>query len=177
MPNIIPYSFVTQTLSESGDGSTSASGAQSNIYDGNTGTYRLFEAHTGGDGVCNSYQTFECNWTAGLTVTNVYAYTQQGTYGGNYKQSGRYYYTYLKINGSWTLIDSRSVFDSQGSNTWYYETWESNQVGLWTNVTGARLYLHGYAYSYEGDRQQYSRLYMNEFNVNANLAAGNVQII
>ena len=181
MPTIIPYSWVTKSLTETPQSDrgydTSVSGTQANIYDGDIGTYRMFRVHSGGDGWVKGYQTLECTWAPSLPISSIYAYAQQGTYGGNYKQSIRLFEVDLKINGTWTSIDSSQTTDSQGSNVFYTQTYERTLNAGWKNVTGARLYLYGFAYSYEGDRQQIVQLYMNEFQVNANLNSGLAYII
>jgi len=119
-------------------------------YDRDTDTYREYYAKHTGDGSVTTTLTHEHTWTDARTISRVYAKMGQATYGGNYKDSHRTYTVYLKISGTWTSVDTSTTTDSSGSNTKYSETRTVDETTGWSDVTGIKVELSGYAYSYEG---------------------------
>lgn len=166
--DLVPQSGTSKSInpSSSGASDTSQSGSLGNIYDGNNGTYYMQYAHHGGDGSVDGYLTFDATWTDAKTIYQVYVNGTIQMDGGNYfdaRGSELDFTVYLKINGSWTSIASTGNIQngkaSDGASPYNYV----NTInGTWNNVTGVRFYLHSYASSYEGNRNQYCWLYCNE---------------
>jgi len=168
----------TKTLNYSGNGGDGAysitpSGAQSYIYDSNTGTAFGVLGYHYSDGWVYITLDFSAEWVGACKIWRIYCISQLQTYGGNYRtdwtpngQGGyRLYYIQLKINGVWTMIDSYSLTDGLGSNQWGYENYNRDISSGWENVTGIRLHHQHVSYSYEGDRYQHARYYLSELNV------------
>lgn len=159
----------TKTLTYYADHEQSIAGAQANIYDYSTGTSFGILGHHGGDGDVNIYLNFTATWTSPCTVKRVYCVSQLATYGGNYRDDGqggkRNYWIQLLINGTWTTIDQYYIKNALGSNRWGYEDYNRDLTTGWNNVTGVTIHEDCNSYSYEGDRQQYARYYLYEFNV------------
>jgi len=162
--DIIPKTYVTKSaVGEATSGSGSYSGVIENIYDGSTTTYYQYQIYHEGDGDATGTLTFDAVWVKPIRIHRVYVYSTQGTYGGNYKQSNMTFRIFLRIGGTWTMINEWVINEAGfGSNVWAWRTYERNLTTGWDNVTGTRHYMYGYSYSYEGDRRQYTTHRMHE---------------
>ena len=131
---------------------SSFTGDFANAYDGSNATFReLYLKHTG-DGFIDGNLTHTHTWTTPRHVDTVNWKTGLSSAGGNYKENDFTTYIYIQTNGSWTLIDS-DTFNTPGAGSceWYSETWTDSSSTGWDNVTGLRVVMDGYAYSYEED--------------------------
>jgi hypothetical protein len=168
---MIPLAQVTKSLSNTSAqaSDTSLSGSVSNIYDGNNGTSILWYVHHGGDGSVDGYLDFQCTWVKPKTIYNVYGNGTAHMDGGNYftdRGSEFDFSTYLYYGGGWnTIAASGAIYNGKAGDGAQPYNWISNVSGQWDNVTGARFYMHVLSSSYEGNRQQFGWLYMNEFAV------------
>lgn len=159
--DIVPLTYASKSLTPSiVQGSGTGSGTIGLVYDVNTSTYYQYQIYHGGDGSAEGSLTFDATWVKPCTIYSVYTYSSQFASGGNYRNFNFTYTTYLKINGSWTQVDTHT--NTNGADTQVYE--KTTSTG-WNIVTGIRHYLHGYSYSYEGDRQQYATLRIHEVRV------------
>lgn len=169
LTNMIPLTHVTRTLSptSSGASDTSSSGSIGNIYDGNNGSNYLWYVHHNGDGTVEGYLDFQVTWAKARTIYNVYANGTAHMDGGNYftaRGSEFDFSTYLYYSGGWnTIAASGAIYNGKAGDGAQPYNWISNVNGEWAGVTGARFYMHVLASSYEGNRQQFGWLYMNEF--------------
>jgi hypothetical protein len=137
-------------------------------YDRNDSTYREYYAKHSGDGSVTATMTHEHTWVYPKSIADIYVKMQQATFGGNYKDSKRRYIVSLCIDGEWTEVYNQFYDDAAGSNSIYTETKTVTSATGWDNVTGIRVYLNGYAYSYEGTRRQEVWLRVFEAQCNTN---------
>lgn len=167
--DIIPRAQTTTALTQGGaDISTSTeTGAKEDIYDGDNSTYYEWYVHHGGDGNVTGWVNLDATWAADKTITKAYFYTQYKMTSGNYQVLTIKITTSLKIDGVWTVIDNLSQAGSPD-----FTTYTKTVTGPWEKVTGARLYMEGYAYSYEGDRNQRVWLRANELQAYYNVKSG-----
>lgn len=167
--DVAPLAAVTKSWSYYATSEQSTSGSGADAYDHNAGTAFGCLGHHGGDGSVEVALQLELTWAVPCKIYRVYGNVYLQTYGGNYRDDGnggwRHYYIQLRINGVWTTINQYDIKDALGSNQWGYESYVRDLTTGWDNVTGARIYSYVHSYSYEGDRQQFGRLYLYEFNV------------
>jgi hypothetical protein len=149
--------YHTETTDSDAD-ETSFEGDQDDGYNRDNSDYRQFYGKHNGDGTVTIELTHEHTWDDERDIDSVTVKSGIGTYGGNYKDNDFYSKTYLKVSGSWTLIKTRTITGGQGSNQWYYKDWEDTTTTGWSNVTGIKVEMYGWAYSYEGNRRQEAKL-------------------
>ena len=180
---IIPYSFVTKSISlqqatstgnwanSGGTYDTATGGSLPETYDSNEATYLRWYAHHNGDGAIEARMQTDYVWTFPIQVTSCYFSTYMGTFGGNYKNGEMHNYLYLRINGVWTqvLYNGQGNMQGIGSNTAAWRSWTASSSAGWTGVSGIRMYCYQQSYSYEGNRQQWVDMHMNEVTVLGNV--------
>ena len=150
-------------------GSETIIGTPALAYDSNFATDYEYKTSHGGDGSCEGNVTLTYTWSTPMRITRVIAKEEQSTYGGNYKQSQRTYQISLLISGVWSLIQDVYTADGAGSNSEYIDTINFDDSSGWNVVTGIKCYMRGMAYSYEGDRQQWSGLRIYELQAWGNV--------
>lgn len=156
----------TITPNQSGASDTSQSGGISNIYDNNVSTNYFYYAHHGGDGSVDGYLTFDSTWTNAVIIQQLVVNGTIQMDGGNYfgaRGAELDFYVQLKIGGVWTTISNTgAIANGKAGDGAQPYNWTPTINGPWSNVTGIRFYMHAFATSYEGNRNQYVWLYMNE---------------
>lgn len=160
MVNIVPKSWVTHTPSRSTDGAETDYGSGPETYDEDFGTYYGLEGHHSGDGSVTVNLTDEHTWTDPRTIYRFRIKSYWDASMGNYPSWNWSIKVYLRESGTWTeeysLTGSGAAADPAPITT------DQTVDGEWADVTGIKVVLYGYAYSYEGDRNQYTWLYMYE---------------
>ena len=106
LTNIIPLSYVTQSLTPTSTGAsdTSSSGVIGNIYDGNNGTNFLWYVHHNGDGTVEGYLDFQVTWVKPKTIRNVSANGTAQMDGGNY---------FIAVGGKQLHLQAQSIMEKQ----------------------------------------------------------------
>ncbi len=164
---ILPETTKNLSPTSSGASDTSQSGSIGNIYDGNPSTNFLWYVHHNDDGTVEGYLDLQATWVKPRTIYRVYANGTAHMDGGNYftdRGSEFDFSTYLYYGGGWQNIAASGVIRNgkAGDGAQPYN-WISDVSGQWDSVTGARFYMHVLSSSYEGNRQQFGWLWMNEF--------------
>jgi hypothetical protein len=153
-------------ISVESDNPTALVGEEGMLWDMNANTGFIQTASHGGDGSVRASISVKATWSTPCTISQVNVLARQTTYGGNYKQSTREYRLYLQVGENWVLVDQKlPALDGQGSNTTYSEDQSLSLGTSWQNVTGVWVDLVGFAYSYEGDRQQIVSLGVIELQI------------
>lgn len=141
-------------------------GAQNNIYDGDPNTLFEYYVHHGGDGSVDGYIDFEVTWAQPKTIYNATAKGSIQMGGGNYfgaRGSFVEFHFQLYYNNTWNSLYDYNQPKGNGTQDGDPPVnWNLNFTGVWPGVTGVRAYMHGFASSYEGDRNQYIWMYLNE---------------
>ncbi len=164
--NIMPQSYVASSYVATSSSSKTITGSAANVADGNDSTYLRSYCRHGGDGSLTATLYSEHTWSYPITVYRARGKFRMGTYGGNYKDGDMRWRLYLKIGGTWTIVKDEYLNTyREGSNSWAYKDRTLDISSTWANVTGARAWCYGNAYSYEGDRQQLLDQYIYDLSI------------
>jgi hypothetical protein len=160
------FSGFSETSSLDNESTSNFNNDPEDGYDRNNSTYRELYGQHSGDGHLGMVLTHEHTWTESRYIGNVTTKSEWTTFGGNYKSNNNVTTVQLRVNGSWTTVGSQTYTAGGGSNSTLTQSYNLNSSTGWSNVTGIRVTLDLYAYSYEGNRQQILRARV--YNVQAN---------